>query len=266
MSGRLWQDIDAADCTLSGITAYRVNDVKQRTFRRTEPRPECALTFVTEGSYLYESADGSFTCGPGDMTFLPRGSLYRHEPGVLPSRMYVVYFTLRRANGSLYDFDGCPVRRMTCAAPGHFERLFSELCTKYFGMMTPHAEVKAALHRILGALAREESSVNLTEAELARLSPALEYLAANSGDIRVAELAKQCCLSEYAFRELFKKYAGMPPKAYILNRRVGQVEALCAGSDITLTDAARTCGFEDPAYFFKVYRRLRGHAPGKMQK
>nr|MBQ4317523.1 helix-turn-helix transcriptional regulator [Clostridia bacterium] len=183
-----------------------------------------------------------------------------------PARMDVVYFTLRDGSGALYEFDPLDILLLTCTESERFSLLFAELCTRYFGMMTPRAEVKAVLQRILGALAREESSGILTDAELARLSPALEYLAQNNGDIRVAELAARCNLCEYAFRELFKKYAGMPPKAYIMHRRIEQVEELVSRSDITLTDAARACGFEDPSYFFKVYRRLRGHAPGMIYR
>ena len=262
---QLWREIDACDCMVSGIAAYRIVDTNGRRFVRDKPRGECALTFVRDSGYHYIRSDGTeFDCMPGEMTFLPRGSMYRHEPLTIPSRMDVVYFTLWRSDGTLFGFEQPEILHLRCAEPERMSRLFSELCTKFFGVMTPRAEVKAVLLRILGTLAREESSGNLTETELAMLTPALEHIAAADGDVRVRELAACCHLSEYAFRELFKKYAGMPPKAFLLERRIANVEALYAVSDITLTDAARICGFEDPAYFFKVYRRLHGHAPGKM--
>ena len=262
---QLWREIDACDCMVSSIAAYRVTNTDERKFVRDNPRGECALTFVHDGGYHYIRQNGTtFDCMPGEMTFLPRGSMYRHVPLTLPSQMDVVYFTLRRADGTLFEFEQPKILHLHCMESERMSRLFSELCTKFFGVMTPRAEVKSILLRILGALARWESSGSLTEMELAMLTPALEHMTAADGDVRVHELAECCHLSEYAFRELFKKYAGIPPKAFLLERRMERVEALYAASDMTLTDAARICGFEDPAYFFKVYRRLHGHAPGKM--
>ena len=113
-----------------------------------------------------------------------------------------------------------------------FERLFSDVIGRYFSVTRSQSEVKAALWRLAGALAREEALYKLGEDELARIYPAVEYLASGNfgGDayrgLTVAKLAGMCALSEYSFRELFKKYAGTTPKAYIDERRGAQVEAL----------------------------------------
>ena len=177
--------------------------------------------------------------------------------------MLVIYFSLKTPDGSSFRPDIDSICRITCRDTVRFERLFGEVIDRYFSLIRSRSEVKAALHSLIGELAREEEATRLTEVELMRLSPAIERLAdgGKSLFLTVAELARICCMSEYSFRELFKKYSGITPKAYIDERRIDQVEELLKNSDMTVTDAALACGFNDPSYFFKLYKRLRGHTP-----
>jgi AraC-like DNA-binding protein len=268
-----WQTIERSDCNLTGISAHKVRVMKTSHFRtyqrnafpfREGVRLNCALTYVREGCYHYESEGISFECHPGEMTFLPAGSSYHHVNSRIPSAMSVIYFTLTNADGSPYELPDTSIRKITCADPKAFERLFTKVQDRFFSMISSNFLVKGELYRILSALAREEQAMHLTEGEIARLSPALDILSKPETEpLTVSHLAEACQLSEYAFRELFKKYAGIPPKVYLMERRVERVEALLQVRDITVTEAALYCGFEDPTYFFKLYRRMRGHPPGK---
>lgn len=265
-----WQEAERADCCISEVIAYRVynRNVHQYVKSLDTARTDYALTYVIEGAYLYTLEEGeTFECGRGEISFLPRGSCYTHSS--LPSsRMYVVYFTLRTPDGGYYEPERRSVQKIVCRDTAHFERLFSSVIDKYFNVMRSTYEVKSALYRLAGALAREETLTRLDENALARIYPAVEYLAAgNFNDasyrgLTVSKLAKMCALSEYSFRELFKKYTGKTPKAYIDEHRIEQVEDLLSVTDITITDAAVACGFTDPSYFFKMYRRIRGKTPG----
>ena len=266
---RLWQDIEAADCCLADIKAFRVVDatVNHCIKYRDSARGDCALTYVLEGGYFYTPEQGDeFVCRRGEMSWLPFDSRYYHY-NERPARMYVIYFRLLKPDGSEY-IPAPPMdeaSKLTCRSPERFERLFADVINRFFSVIPSPSEVKAALYRLLGALAREEASMRLTEWELARIAPAIERLGAGTserlGFYTVGELAKSCCMSEYAFRELFKKYAGVTPKAYLDERRIEQVEALLANADMSITDAAAACGFDDPSYFFKMYKRLRGRTP-----
>ncbi|MBQ8510541.1 MAG: helix-turn-helix domain-containing protein [Clostridia bacterium] len=265
MCERFWQELDSSDYCLTNIAAYRVHNPTSNIFcTPPEGRRGCALTFVTEGGYHYRSNDGrEFDCTRGDVSFLPAGARYRHETITAPSRMLVIYFTICYPEGSPIGWEHPDIQHIVCSDPHRTGRLFHAVCDSFFSLLCPRSEVKGALHRLIGELARGGDRVRLTEAELARLDPALTYLSSEpSSGVTVAELAARCYLSEYAFRELFKKYAGQPPKTYLIERRVERVEQMFQSTDISVTDAALACGFEDPSYFFKVYKRLRGHSPG----
>lgn len=268
-NAHFWREADKADCCISEVAAFRIcnRTIHQYATNSEIGRSDYALTYVLEGSWHYTTDIETFECERGEMSFLPRGSVYKHL-NTPPSRMYVVYFTLRTPDGAYYEPSERSAKKLVCRDPARFERLFSDVIERYFNVMRSQSEVKAALYRLAGALAREEALTQLDEDELARIYPAIEYLAAGNfgGEayrgLTVSKLARMCALSEFSFRELFKKYTGTTPKAYIDEHRIAQVEALLAVTDITITDAAAACGFDDPSYFFKMYRRIRGGTPG----
>lgn len=257
--------LEKADCNVCEIAGFRVDNRSAANIYSTlnQPKPNFALAYIQEGSYEYTHPDGSkLVCQCGDISFLPKGARYSHI-NLSPARMLVIYFGLMTPDGRSFRPELDSMLRLTCRDAGHIERLFRDVVDRYCALISSRSDVKAALHSLLGALAREEESNRLSDAERLRVAPALERLNAgeSSRPPTVAELARLCCMSEYAFRELFKKYAGITPKAYIDERRLRQVEELKRNSDMTMTDAARACGFDDPSYFFKLYKRLRGHAP-----
>lgn len=260
-----WQTLEKTDCTVCRISAYRVHNETTQRFFSSEPRTNYALTFCRQGEWHYESESSavSFDCYPGELSFLPRGSVYHHHNAVLPSGMSVVYFDLRHPDGTPYRMQNTEIQKLVPAKPGTFAPLFDEIQNAFFSAIPSVFRLKQAVFALLCAVGAEFSRRHITEREYAMLIPALQVLSEPMTDaVTVTHLADACHMSEYAFRELFKKYAGVPPKAYLMERRLQQVEALLAVRDISATDAARACGFEDPSYFFHFYKRLRGHSPG----
>lgn len=273
----IFTDYDCHDVCPRDIAAFRVVNklADSSTIHRVTGRENYALTFVVEGSfiYYYDSSDcavrvpgndqQSFECREGEMTFLPIGSLYHHRnPG--PAVMYVLYFSLTP------DFHPEGVGNQPIlikpADPSHFRILFEDAVNKFFKLKRSNLEVKSALCAIISALASAETMSAISEHEFSMISPALNLLAcpmSKDSDVpTVAGLARLCCLSEFAFREIFKRYTGITPKKFIILRRIEQVESLLISDDITATDAALSCGFSDPSYFFKLYKHVRGRTLG----
>ena len=53
--------------------------------------------------------------------------------------------------------------------------------------------------------------------------------------------------------------------AYLTNYRVEQAALRLSAGNTSITDVALDCGFNDPAYFIRVFKRLKGITPKQYQ-
>ncbi len=246
-----------SDFCISQITAYRVINAEINTFLSRECSCfEFAITYVLRGCYHYTSEAVEFDCNSGDVSILQRASKYVHTNTVPDSQMYVIYFSLHLPDGTLPDIPE-KIVHLPNVSPD-IAQCFETIIEQYFGIIRSPIEIKLSMHKLLALIAREHLHT-ISEKDLNKLQPAIDMLRTEQiGKISVNALAKACGLCEYTFRELFKRYSGVTPKAYINKRCVECVENLYAFSNISVTEAAILCGFDDPSYFFKLYKRVRG--------
>jgi len=90
-----------------------------------------------------------------------------------------------------------------------------------------------------------------------RLSTALAAIDADlAGEWSLERLAGMMCLSTVRVRELFVRGVGLPPMRYITVHRMAHARALLQNTDLTCAEIARRCGFQDPAYFSRIFHRI----------
>jgi AraC-like DNA-binding protein len=78
----------------------------------------------------------------------------------------------------------------------------------------------------------------------------------------VDELARLSGLSRAHFSRVFAAHEGIPPAEFVLNRRLDRAaKLLTMSADLPVKDISGMCGFEDPNYFAKVFRRGFGVSP-----
>lgn len=82
-------------------------------------------------------------------------------------------------------------------------------------------------------------------------------------NLRLADLATDCGLSERHFRRLFQESYGLSPQRYILNKRVQLACDLLQKTDIPLADLALRCGFTDQGHMGRWVRSLTKRSPGE---
>lgn len=92
---------------------------------------------------------------------------------------------------------------------------------------------------------------------------AQEYIEAHlDSTILLADLARVSGLSLFHFCRVFESAIGMPPAAYVRNRRVHRAKQLIrAGSN--LADAAINAGFADQAHLTRQFRAVMGVTPSQ---
>lgn len=80
-----------------------------------------------------------------------------------------------------------------------------------------------------------------------------------------SDLAKRVGLSPDHLRELFHRRYREPPLKALNRRRIEVAAQLLSSDSRSLADIAAACGFNDPAYFSRMFRRLRGSAPSRQR-
>ncbi|MCH2076580.1 MAG: helix-turn-helix domain-containing protein [Rhodobacteraceae bacterium] len=89
---------------------------------------------------------------------------------------------------------------------------------------------------------------------------------ASRGDLRIADLAAELCVSERHLRREFTSRVGIAPKAFATIKKVlATLQALGADPSADLAELAYSSGFYDQAHLTKVFQLYMRATPGKLR-
>ncbi|MCL2266082.1 MAG: helix-turn-helix domain-containing protein [Treponema sp.] len=87
-----------------------------------------------------------------------------------------------------------------------------------------------------------------------------------SRKLSLKEIAAASGLSAPYFSTVFKEEMGENLSNYLNRLRVEKAAALLVTSDLSISDIAVTCGFEDQSWFSKIFKNNTGLTPGKYRE
>jgi len=229
---------------------------------RHADRPNHGLVLnEPDGVRRYEFDSGMTMPTVGDTLFyLPKGSSYRvvRDPAYHGS-CWAINFDLS-GEGADVPFalnfrDAEPLRRdFTEAARAWREKrpFWQE-------------RIYAALYDIIARAAEETALSYLPTGTRTRIAAAEEIIARRftENSLSVAELAAACGISEAYFRRIFLRVYGVTPAAYIARLRLERAKELLFYGQMRTAETAARCGYGDPAYFCREFRRRTGMTPGE---
>ncbi|MEU2871472.1 AraC family transcriptional regulator [Streptomyces olivoreticuli] len=127
----------------------------------------------------------------------------------------------------------------------------------------PHLEVEtsAAVHELLVALhsARADTAPGT--------DPVLAALARDAFlPLSVTQHAARHGMTPTELRTAVRRGAGCSPKDYLLHIRLGRAKELLAATELPIAAVARRVGYDDPAYFSRLFARRVGTAPVRFRQ
>ncbi len=96
----------------------------------------------------------------------------------------------------------------------------------------------------------------------------MEYIDHNyaSKDISIKKIADIFFYSDKYLSSLFMKKTGVKFTHYLNEKRIKYAQRLIAGGNSNISDISFKCGFSDPFYFSKVFKKITGESPTAYMK
>ena len=224
------------------------------------PRPRSAFSLVVSevtAEYTFPEKE-AIIAKKGDLVYIPTGEIYKVRfmgGGSDPD-----LFTL---NFNLYDTDGN-------------ELIFAEGLTVHRNTVTQRLCDSA--RRLSDAFVLEESQLKIQALfyELlfeicANLAEKREYCPIREGrellgiewnkNEKIGKYAALCGMSEGAFYGYFKRWTGLSPVEYRNSIRINAARSLLANTDLKISEISIRCGFDDPYYFSRIFKKVVGLPP-----
>ena len=241
--------------------------------RRPGGVDEWILIYNEGGGSYFKSPGGAFTAEIGDAILIRPGA--PHEYGLDEGRGYWkntwTHFLPRP--------DCLDWLRWPEFAPGMMVLHLDEPLRK---------KVRAELHRMDAAAhaadrRHEELAVNALERALllcdsqnprhsgerqdARIRKAVELICLRPAErFTVRGLARCCGLSRSRFAQLFREQMGVPPLAFLENRRLRCARELIEHTSLNFSEISMQSGFASPFYFSLRFKKHFGHSPREYRR
>jgi AraC-like DNA-binding protein/ligand-binding sensor protein len=154
----------------------------------------------------------------------------------------------------------------TDVSPGYAEKMILETNNQYLRRIQESQSIEEltdVLHLIVERMAGQIFSFQGVR-HAAALRKAERFIWENySRKISLQEIASASGLSAPYFSTIFKEEMGENLSGYLNRLRVEKASHLLTETDLSLSDIAGSCGFEDQSWFSKIFKNYTGQSPGR---
>ncbi len=239
---------------------------------------EWELIYVTEGSVDFIINGEHLTAHVGDVILMGGGTLHSasadacsyqclnfglHELvlNVLSVReAFRLFYRNVYIPRTLYtskDSEICDIVREIFSA-------FDGKCSESFCRMSTLGNVTRLFAHILENEYYLENSENTsgTFEKINMLKQVLEYIETHfSEEIKLSTLAEIIGMNENYFCRFFHSLTQQTPISYVSLYRIEQAANMLLATNVSVTEVAFRCGFNDVGYFIKSFKKIKGCTP-----
>ncbi|MGE7600963.1 response regulator transcription factor [Peribacillus sp. NPDC097675] len=165
------------------------------------------------------------------------------------------------------DVPDCQIIFLTAYDEGNFTQEIIESGTNHYLLKPAHPnDIKKALLKYIPVVKRSVSSSLETVCNHDDILTILEYIEKNFHlDIKLETLSKLVFLSGQYLSRLFKQETGYTITQYITVHRIEKAKK-CLFSRENVMEVSEKCGFSDPNYFARVFKKYEGVTPSQYQQ
>ncbi|MBQ8394794.1 MAG: AraC family transcriptional regulator [Clostridia bacterium] len=151
------------------------------------------------------------------------------------------------------------------------DAIFTQISSEELGSAF---QVIGLYHQLLGKIQLKKlftshlppSSVH-DEKKVVKLKTVLKYIRENfDKDITLEDMAAVAGFSNKYFCKFFRDMTGTTPVNYLLTYRIERAARKLLGTDLSVTQIAYDCGFNDLSYFIKTFKAFKRVSPKDYRK
>ncbi len=256
-----------------------------------------SIKSATGGEEIYDTGKHRFAVKGDDFLVLPNGMSYSSQ---ISSKTEVESFCVffgKSFMADVYRSLTLPLNKLLEVPVDSFDKpveLKPKFYQKHEKLKFLFQNLKAAV-KIPGIINREifeelmydmlqsiiKNQVNLPEVEtrldkmgaplhfetLRRLLVAKEYIEENlTREIYLAEIADIAYFSPFHFLRIFKEVFGMPPRQYIIDKRLQLARKLLNNTKKPINEIAIETGFKSSNYFSRLFKKTVGITPREFRE
>lgn len=246
-------NIYASDLSLARHCFKKYHFCRGNSNRR---KTRLGIILKGSGSYIYLGKRLKVTAG--DVVFIPENiycySEWRGEPEI-----EVVYLSCFLH----YDSFGYEPQIIACddGTKESILHIADLLDSDPPEMLEAYALFYLLLKKLLPQMVQSDLAFDKT------LQTAIEYITGNwNASFSVADVAKQCCISESTLYHLFQRELGQTPVRFLNSIRINVAIEYLENSSYSIATVSRLVGFRSENHFRKVFCEFTGTTPLKFRK
>lgn len=265
---------DGIDCIpVLGLSNFQ----SVRTGTEEHVHPGCVeICLCIRGRLFFEAEGDEYPFFPGTVFVSQPHEPHRMRNNPKGLRLMRILFALPKGNATVLGLDRAdsrwlvgqmkafPVRLFpaTERVKGAFERMFALYDAEPRGA-SRHLKLKSAVLELLLALVEAPHAAPTPRG---KANPRVEAIISRmrehpEADYSLSALAAEVALSPVAFSDAFKRLAGLPPHAFLVDQRVRAAERDLAHASESVAAVARRYGFSSPQHLATAFRQILGRAP-----
>ena len=122
--------------------------------------------------------------------------------------------------------------------------------------------LRSVIGVIYGVLSDESSDFNEVCADAGEIYESIVYINDNySEDITAEQMAEKVNMSYSYFARSFKEATGKTFKEYLNITRINEAEQMLVNTDLSVSEVATACGYNNISYFISTYKKIKGKTP-----
>lgn len=240
--------------------------------RTVHSHEDSALLLVLSGEGVCSIDGERYSLAPGDIACINTGLLHGIAPSERNRPYKILGLDIKNLHikgllpGELVESGACPIvhsQAHRSAVLAYGDILINLAPLEVASLLNPLVVSLMTLVRQL--IAEAAQGERLSEDSLGQQIK--EFIDEHYLEkLKLPQIAEALHMNKYYLAHTFKKTTGYSPMQYVTQRRISEAQNMLLATDLTITEIALRCGWNDSNYFQNVFNSIVGMPPGRYRK